>query len=123
MNELLTLREEIVDALDGLDLNLYTHVPGRPALPCAWVQAGSPYITAGQTVDERIVRFNVILAAQVGDNLTETTALDELIESGMAALENNGWVVEEVFQPFSAEFNGTTGLITSITVATPATFS
>jgi len=123
MTVLTELRTELVDALVGLDLNTYTHIPGRLALPGAFVMAGSPYISQGQTFGERTVRFDVVLATQTGGNASETSALDELIESAQAALESAGWLVEEVAQPYSMDFNNAEALVTSITVTAPVTFN
>lgn len=117
------LRTEIVDALAGIDLNTYTHIPGRMALPGAFVMAGAPYVEQGQTFGERIVRFEVVLAVQTGDNAAETSALDELIETAQAALENAGWLVEQISQPYGMDFNNAEGLVVSITVTTPVTFT
>jgi hypothetical protein len=77
MSTLLELRQELVSALTGsdLNLNLYTHIPGQLALPGAFVMAGSPYIEQGQTFGERIVRFEVVLCTAQGDNASETSAL------------------------------------------------
>lgn len=123
MSALKTLREEIVAALDGLALNTYTHVPGSVALPGAFVMAGSPYIEQGQTLGGRIVRFDVVFCVQQGDNASETSALDELIEAAQAALEDDGWLIESVAQPYAMSFNNAQGLVTSITVTAPVAFS
>ncbi len=117
MTVLSILRQEVVDALKAVDdLNLYTHVPGRMALPGAFVMAGSPYVEQDVTFDSRLVRFEVIICAPAGDNDAETSALDELIEAAMHALESDKWVIESVSQPYSMEFNNAQGLVTSITI-------
>lgn len=123
MSQLGDLRQELVDALAGLDLNLYTHVPGRMALPGVFVMAGSPYIESGETLGERTVRFEVVVCTQTGDNDSETSALDELIESAQAALEAEDWLVEQISQPYAMAFNNAQGLVTAITVTTPVTFT
>ncbi|QRY40850.1 hypothetical protein JVX92_00715 [Microbacterium hominis] len=120
---LLEHRESICDALAPLDLNTYTHIPGRMDLPGAFVAAGSPYIEQGQTFGERLVRFQIALAVQTGDNLSETEALDRLIENAQAALDEAGWVVEEVQQPYMQDFNNAPALITIITVSAFETFN
>ncbi|RZU66752.1 hypothetical protein EV379_3118 [Microterricola gilva] len=121
--DLLVLREDLVDSLAGLDLNTYTHIPGRMALPGAFVMAGSPYIEQGQTFGERTVRFEVVLCTQQGDNASETPALDELIEGAQARLEAAGWQVEQISQPYTQSFNNAQGLVTAITVTTDVTFT
>jgi hypothetical protein len=117
------LRQELVDALSPLDLNTYTHIPGRLALPAAFVMAGSPYIEQGQTFGERLVRFQVVLATQTADNQSETSALDELIEGAQAALVAEEWVVELVSQPYAQTANNAEFLATEITVTTLVTFN
>jgi hypothetical protein len=123
MTFLAALRTELVDALAGLDLNTYTHIPGRLALPGAFVMSGSPYIEQGQTFGERLVRFDVVVCVQTGDNSAETSALDELIEGALNALETAGWMVEQISQPYGMDFNNTEGLVTTITVTAPVTFN
>lgn len=124
MSALNDLRAELVEALQGLDLTLYTHIPGRMSLPGAFVMAGSPYIEAGQTFGTRTVRFSVVLAVQTGDNQSETSALDDLIEGAQAALEAADWLVESVSQPYAMAFNNSEGLVTEITVtASDVTFN
>lgn len=120
MSVLNTLRVELVESLEDLDITLYTHIPGSMALPGAFVMAGSPYIEGGETFGTRAVRFTVILAVQSGDNQSETSALDDLIEGAQAALEAADWLVESVSQPYSMAFNNTDGLVTEINVTAPA---
>lgn len=125
MTTLLELRQEIADTLAAADLglNLYTHIPGRMALPGAYVQAGAPYLEAGQVLGEQVARFEVITCTHTGDNGSETTALDELIEQVHIALEGAGWHVEQVSQPFTVAFNNTNGLVAAITVTTELTIT
>ena len=130
MSVLPTLRQGLVDVLRdaGLDLNLYTHVPGAIAVPAAFVAAGGPnYIEVIQGVNtfgEKTVRFNVCLVVEPGDNDSETSALDELIETAQAALEADGWLIDYVSVPENYAFaNGVIGLVTAITVTSPVTFT
>jgi len=123
MTVLSALRDELVAALSGLDIYTYTHIPGRMALPGAFVMAGSPYISQGQTFGARTVRFEVVIATQTGDNSAETSALDELLEAAQTALETEGWLVEQVSQPYAMDFNNSEALVTSITVTSDVTFS
>jgi len=123
MTQLTDLRKELADSLSGLPLNTYTHIPGRLALPAAFVMAGSPYIEQGQTFGEKLVRFQVVLATQTGDNQSETSALDELIEAAQAALEVDEWVVELVSAPYAQSSNNAEFLATEITVTTLVTFN
>lgn len=118
-----TLRQEITQSLTGLGLNLYTHIPGRMSLPGAFVMAGSPYVEQGQTFGERTVRFEVVLATQTGENSAETSALDALIEAAQAALESDGWLVEQISQPYSMDFSNGQALVTQITVTSEVTFT
>lgn len=123
MSRLLELREEIATAISPLNLNVYTHIPARMDLPGAFIAAGNPYIEQGQVFGERLVRFQVVIASQTGDNLSETTALDELIESAQALLDDAGWTVEEVSQPYIEDFNNAPALVTAFTVSSFETFS
>lgn len=123
MGVLTDLRTDIATALAPTGLNTYTHIPGRMALPGAFVMAGSPYIEQGDTFGSRTVRFGVVLATQTGSNQAETTALDDLIEQAQAALTDDDWLVEEVSQPYAQAFNNTEALVTEITVTTTVTFT
>lgn len=117
MSALLDLRKALADSLAGLGLNTYTHIPGRMTLPGAFVTAGSPYISEGQTFEESLIRFEVNLCVFAAENEAETSALDELIEGAVSALKADGWLVEEVSQPFIQDFNNTQALVIQITVS------
>lgn len=125
--ELSALRDELVASLASVDspvlANVYNHLPGRLAYPAVYIISGSPYITQGQTLGERTVRFEVIVCVMSVDNDSSTSALDGLIEAVQAALEADGWLVEMVSQWYAAEANNAQGLVTSITVAAPVTFN
>lgn len=125
MSLLLTLRQDLVAALAGLDLNTYTHVPGAVALPGAFISAAGPlYIEQGDTYESRLVRFDVNVVTQTGDNQSETEELDALIEGALTALEANDWMVESVSVPTIYSFSdGALGLVTQITVTTLVTFT
>lgn len=123
MSRLLELRQEIAGAIAPLNLTVYPHIPGRMDLPGAFVAAGNPYIEQGQTFAERLVRFEVVIASQTGDNLSETEALDDLIESAQALLDAAGWTVEEVSQPYIQDFNNASALVTTFTVSAFETFN
>lgn len=100
----------------------YDHVPGRVLLPAAVVLAGSPYIDQGDTFGERLVRFQLVLLTHPSLNQIETDALDQTIESTIAAVEKGGWTVESVQQPNTQELNGAEVFATEITVAAMVTF-
>lgn len=117
------LRTHLADALAPLGVTTYTHIPARMSLPGAFIAAGSPYIEQGQTFGERLVRFEVVLATQTGDNLSENSSLDELIENAQALLDTAGWQVEEVSQPYIQEFANAPSLVTQFTVSTFETFN
>lgn len=117
MSTLKTLREELIAAVTA-DITKYTHVPGRLALPGIFVMSGSPYIEQGQTLGERLIRFDAVVAAQTATNQAETEAVDTLIESIVADLEADEWLVEQVSQPYSMAFNNADALVVAITVST-----
>lgn len=129
MGYLTELREELVEAMSGLDLNLYTHIPGRLVLPGAWVMAGAPYIEQGQTFEEKVISYWVVVCVPTGTNQTETSGLDDLIEAIQDALEtyeterDSGWIVESVAQPEAMSLNNTEFLAASIAVTTSVTLS
>lgn len=110
------LRTELTTALEPLDINTYAYLSGRAALPSAMVLAGSPYIESGEAFGEHLVRFEVWISAQKGDNDSETDQVDQLIEAAMKALQTDGWVVEAVSQPFDFQINNGSAFTTSITV-------
>lgn len=114
------LRGEVADAVTGT--TTYDHVPGRPLVPCAFVLPGSPYIEAGETFGESLVRFELVLLTHPSLNSVETDALDLLIEKSCAELIAAGWPVELVSQPRIQEINGGEVLATGINVAALVTF-
>lgn len=121
MSVLKQLRGELVDTLTGL--TIYDHVPARASIPCAFVMAGAPYITASATYGARLVRFGVVLVTSSSLNEYETDELDERIEQAQRELESAGWLVEQVAQPEIQDLNGAEILATTITVATDAAFT
>lgn len=129
MSTLTALRGELVASLAGLDINTYTHIPGRLTLPGVFVEAGSPYIEQGDTFQSKTVRFGVVLCVNTGQNKDETEALDDLIETVQELIESydsaltDGWTVEAVSQPFIQSFNNAEGLVSEITVTTVVTFT
>lgn len=123
MSTLGLLRDEITVTLSVMDLNVYTHLSGRAALPSAMVLAGSPYVESGQTFNSHLVRFEVWLSAEKGDNDSETDMADELLETAMGLLQGDGWTVEQISQPFEFATNNGHAFTTSITVTSDVTFS
>ena len=115
------LRAELVGTITGI--TTYDHVPARAALPCAFIMASSPYISAGQTFGTRQVRFGVVLLTSPSLNSVETELLDAQIESVQHELEAEGWTVEQVEQPRIEDLGDVEVLATTITVATAATFN
>lgn len=122
MSTLGNLREDLRTSLEGLDLYTYSHLPGAAAFPSAVILAGSPYVEPDETFGGRIVRLEVWLSAEKGNNGSETDQADELIQRAIDAIENydspltDGWVVEGVSQPFSWEINNGKAFTASITV-------
>jgi len=122
MSTLSVLRTELADVLAALGVNVYSHLPGRAALPSAIVLAGSPYVEAGETFGTHNVRLEVWLSVDRGDNHSESTSVDALTESAVVALLGDGWTVESVSQPFQFEINNGAALTTAITVTSGVTF-
>lgn len=109
MSTLAELREDLRTSLEGLDIYTYAFLPGAAATPCAIVLAGSPYLEADQTFGSWVINLQVFLAAAKGDNGSETTQVDELIQKAIDAIHDydspltDGWLVEGVSQPFELE--------------------
>lgn len=118
MSTLGDLRTELADALAPLGITTYTHIPARMSLPGVFVMAGEPYVSEGQTLGERLVRFQAVLAAQKASNIAETAETDELIEKAVIALESDAWTVEEIAQPSAMDFHNTPALVVVLTVTT-----
>jgi len=115
------LRGEIADAVTGI--TTYDHVPDRPALPCAFVLPGSPYIEGGETFGESYVRFELVVLTHPTLNSQETDALDRRILQFRRELHEAGWSTETVTQPrIEDAANGAEVLATGITVAALVTF-
>lgn len=115
------LRGEIADAVT--DVTTYDHVPDRPNLPCAFVLPGSPYIEAGETFGENLVRFELVYLTHPSLNSQETDDLDRRILQFRRELHAAGWNPETVTQPrIEDAANGAEVLATGITVAALVTF-
>lgn len=113
------LRRELADDVAGspADLTVYDHVPARAQLPAAFVMAGGPYIEAGQSFGEFVVRFDVTLLTTPSLNAQETDQLDERIETTQRRLTAAGWLIERVERPEIQELNGAEVLATALSVA------
>lgn len=118
--QLKQMRTELIETVTTV--TTYDHLPARAMAPCAFILAGSPYITAGETLGERLVRFDLVLVTAPGMNEDETDALDNRIEDTQRDLEAAGWTVESVARPEMQDLNGAEVLTTTINVATLATF-
>lgn len=114
MTTLATLRREIIAVVTGL--TTYDHVPGRVTLPCAFIVPGDPYISGGQTIGARRIKFGLVILTAPGLNQTQTAALDTIITRAVTELEADGWVVTEVRQPTIETFNQTETLATEISI-------
>lgn len=123
MGTLTDLRTELTTALVPLGINAYTHIPGRAALPSAIVLAGSPYVVPGDTFGHHTVRLEVWISTDKGDNESESMAVDALTEDAVVLLLKDGWVVEQVSQPFQFEINNGAALTTAITVTSVVAFN
>lgn len=123
MSVLSDLRTELADALASLTINVYTHLPGRAALPSAIVLAGSPYVEPAESFGSHIVRLELWVSTAKGDNSAEADAVDEMTDAAVVALLKDGWTVESVSQPFSFEINNGAALTTAITVTSTVTFT
>lgn len=115
------LKGELIDTVT--QITTYDHVPGRVQLPAAILAAGSPYISGGQTLGSKHVRFNLIIMTAPSLNQVQSDELDLWIEDIQHDLEAAGWDVEQVEQPRIEELGDTEVLSTTISVGCQADFT
>lgn len=115
------LRTDLAEAVGTDQVTAHDHVPERISPPAAIVREAEPYITQGQTYGTWNVGHQVDLVAPRGTNQATTTALDQLLAQGVAALEDAGHTVTEVGAFYTLQANGTHYLAATITTTTEIT--
>ncbi|SJM66835.1 hypothetical protein [Agrococcus casei] len=117
MSSLKTIRELAETTLKDAGLNAYAYVPGRIAPPCAVIQAGDPYIEQAETFIEHVIRLEIVIVLRAGDNRRTATDLDEYLETHIDALDEAGFLVQNVTQPTPITWNSTDypGVIVTVT--------
>lgn len=107
-------REALKATLSAADIQAFAAVPARLTPPAAVIVPGSPYIEQGDTFGAAALRFNVWLAAPGGDIGEDT--LDGLIDTAIATLAADDWVIEGVSQPFDWSHQGGNHLTSIISI-------
>jgi len=104
MNTLRSVRDEVALQLAAAGVTVHEFIPSRVNPPAAVLEAGSPYMTQGQSFSDFVVRINVVLLAGNATNEIATDELDQLICAAIDNLET--FDIESVEQPEALEING-----------------
>lgn len=117
MSTLKTTRDLAAQVIKDAGLYSHAYVPGRISPPCAVIQAGDPYIEQGETFIEHLIRLEVVIVLRTGDNHRTATSIDEYLETALDALDEAGFLVQNVSQPTPITWNGTDypGVIVTVT--------
>ncbi len=107
MSTLKHARELAATVIAEAGITGHAYIPGRIAPPCAVVQAGDPYIEQADTFAEHVLRLEVVLVLRTGDNERTATVIDEYLTTALDALDEAGFIVENVGQPTPITWNGT----------------
>ena len=109
---------EALEAFTADGVTVYDHLPSRAVPPCAMVLVGAPMLERLPTdpIGSATARYEVWLAARAAANETATDEIESMTERAVEMLRAAGFDFERVEQPFSADFNGTRTLATSVHV-------
>lgn len=118
------LAEIVTEALAGLDVQVFSVIPGKVTPPFVAVGPGAPYIEydAG-TFGYRRVRLFATAVAAAGSNDIEAAQLDDLLIAIAEAVDASGdFIAVSVDQPGQIAINGQTHLGASVQCLTEVAF-
>ena len=93
MNPLTQARNDVADLLSAAGINAYAYMPDRAAPPLVAVTGGNPYVEAGNTMTNDLVRFTVRVVLTPGDAGVRAEELDDMVLAVSDTLANNGWAL------------------------------
>lgn len=105
MSELMTVSNDIAQALKDAGLTAFPNLPDRITPPVAVVQAGSPFMESGDSFGEFKTRWEITLIVPSGANAVATEKLYDLLEDSIVALVNTKHSIAEVSKPYALEAN------------------
>lgn len=111
------IREAAAAVVTDAGLQCHAYLPGRVAPPCAVVQPGEPYVEAGDTFDFHLLRLEIVVMLRTGDNALTASSIDEQVQTLLEALDDAGFIVQNVSQPTPITWNSTDypGVILTVT--------
>lgn len=119
-------REHIAETLGTvLGVTAHSHLPGRVVPPCAVVIPGSPYIERrdGDPFGSAHAQWEAWIITGSAENDVETTSLDDMLTSAMAALSSEGFLIEQVGEPFIYQVQNANFLAATILTSTGVSFT
>lgn len=124
MSTLPEFRAELRAALTGAGLTAYEHLPPQLHPPVVLIEPADPYITDGSTEHGygfHVVSFDLHVITRKGTGQTQTTELDELIQTVITATDET-WDLGDVARPYRLQVGSTFYLASRVTVTIPNRF-
>lgn len=119
MSEISLAKAQFATELESAGLKVLDYIPARITPPIVLINAASPYLTTAE-FGEYYLNLELVLVAKTASNEQATTALDQLIEDVVVAVENLAWVSirkeNSVGQPYALQVNNAEYLSANIFV-------
>ena len=122
MNDLYEAKETVKGWLvaEGIDARIN---PSNVGPDVVVIEAGSPYVEAGETFTEQTVRYEVVCIGPSVDREDAEENLDQLISNVIVALKENNCLIEVVSQPGDLPYGTAIYLAATVTVSASITFT
>lgn len=111
-------REELLDALDGLSVKVYSTPPPVPQTPSVTVACGSPWMTPARLGGGVNVKVTWKVIIVVRDDANHVPALEALVETVLVALPD-GFTLDSVGSPSSLDI-GAQGSVMAVEILVSA---
>lgn len=124
MSTLAEIRTDLEAALTGAGLTAHDHLPPQIHPPVVLIEPADPYITDGSAehgYGVHVVSHDLHVITRKGTGQTQTTELDELIQTVITATDAR-WDMGDTARPYRLQVGSTTYLASRVTVSTPNRF-
>ena len=103
MGALVVARKAIADKLSEVGLNAHPSLPDYINTPMVLVTAGSPYVVPSDYYGNHKVAWNLIFLYESQSYEVVTDELDNMIETAILTLADEGYAVQSVNEPYTFE--------------------
>lgn len=99
----------------------FGYLQERPTPPVSLISPANPYVVGdegGNTFNEYRVNFRIDLVAPIGPNKTKTNSLDTMLETLIAGLASQSWLIGNVSAPYGLTAGTAEYLAVTVDVST-----